>query len=555
MDNDAPDTPPGESDISVTERLDRNETSQPASGEGILPRRSSTDRYLGGVASGIADRFGIDAFVPRAGFLGLTLFTVYAADWIPAVPIFYAVLWLTFPDSTGSSILRTLRQPSSVREAAAAVAWCAALALMLSRPVFAVALALAAAAWVLLRDDQFATGVRQPMDQLAREPRRQLRTLNLRKVTPDDAATDGAAADAKESNTGNGEKGLSWGRRRRSERGEKLVGHFSRVAARPRREPALWPLTFGLIAFIVIAMAMADRLVDGGVDPSTGVNAALIGVGAVVLLSAWRGRAMWTALIVIALLPAWIGFSVADVGRFEGAGSVSHRPTVLPALGALDYENGYGSTTIDLRDLALDEGANLSVRLGVTAGSAKIYAPLDTNVVLRSKVGFGTTEVRGNGLDFFEYDREPFMDRYMVRQYDARGRGCISDYWATWEYVADRHQAAGVDLGTMSTADQDDVEPILAAIAAAGYRAPTPVDHPPVNGYTDLGFPRADSLDAFERTGDDPQAFQVAQLTWSFSADIDGQPCMEQPPPDNPATIEINATIGVGTLEVIRDEF
>ena len=556
MDIEASETSPGESDFpddgqADAGHSDAESSSHPGRGRGILPRRSNGDRYLGGVGAGIAERVGIDAFVPRAGFLGATLFTVYAADWIPVVPIIYALLWIALPDSTGRSVLRTIRHRSSLREAAAAVTSCSVLAVMLSRPIFAVALALAALAWVLLRDDQFNSDVTPPLDQPPPESSRAL-----------DANSDE-------------EKGLLWGQRRRSEQGEKLVGHFTRIASRPRRQPALWPLTFGLLAIIAIAMTVADAAFDGGIDPAIGVNAALIAVGAVVLLSAWRGRALWTALIALALLPAWVGFSVADVGRFGGTGSTNHRPTAMPVSGQLGYANGYGSTTIDLRDLPVGDGENLTVKVDVTAGSAKVYAPYDADVVLRSKVGFGTTEVRGNGLGFYEYDREPFLDRYMVRRYNAHGNGCIPDYWATWEHLVAQLQAEGVDLADMSPTDLDDVEPILAAITAAGFAAPTPLNPAPVNGYTDFGFPKAE-VPATDRTltqvdgygnvldqyGDpvepaieDPKGPPTAEVVWSYAADIDGRPCIERPPPDNPAIIEIDATIGVGTLEVIRDEF
>jgi len=512
----------------------------------LVPRRSATDRYLGGVAGGIAEKFATDPFAPRAAFLGATLFAAYAADWVPIVPLAYTVLWLLLPGPTGSSVLRTIRQRSSVRQAVAALATFGLISLLLTRPIFGFALVLAAVAWVLLSDE----APRFPGAE----------ATQLRSATPSTPQTEA-------------EHQLTrslWGRRRRAERGEEVVAEFRRIAAKPRREPALWPLAISLLAIVAVGSVIADSQLSGGLDPAIAVNLALVVIGVVVCISAWRGRAGWIAVIALALLPAWIGFSVADIGRFEDAGA-SQRPTELPASGQLNYQSGYGAMTIDLRDLPLADGDDVSVQISATAGAVKVYAPFDTDVVLHSKVGFGTTEVRGHGLNFFEYDREPHLDRSIVRRYGAHGSGCISEYWSSWDLLVTKHQTAGVDLTDFAVDSEADIEPILRAIVEAGFEAPTPVDDPvsigPINSRggpftvldqfgNEVGMV-ADlpaEMPSFEMESE-ALGQTVANRTWSYSADVNGQPCVATPPSDNPATIEIEATVGVGTLEVLRDEF
>lgn len=90
------------------------------------------------------------------------------------------------------------------------------------------------------------------------------------------------------------------------------------TARRPRREPALWPLTMGMLIVIGVAGVALDQA-TGGVDPRIVVDLALVAVGGVLALSAWRGRAGITVVALVGLVPLWLATSVPDIGR-----SVSH---------------------------------------------------------------------------------------------------------------------------------------------------------------------------------------------------------------------------------------
>ena len=569
---------------------------------GRIPLRSATDSYLGGVAGGIAQSLQVDPFMLRSGLLGATLFMAYAINWVPIVPFAYTVFWLVLPGPNGRSAVRSLARRSGQRDLVAAVSSFIVVALLLSRPIFGIALALAALAWVLLSHDDDSAGARAPVatptdvtapsgDAASSDPTSAARTLNDRVAADDMVDVDMGAPVAPGSARS---VRASWGRARRSERGEALVTSFRRrIERRPLRNPALWPLTLSLLVILTVGGFMVDATLDGGLDPALVVNLMLITIGAVIVISAWRGRALWTAAIALLLLPAWVGFSVADIGRFEGSGAVIHRPTALPESGELVYENGYGPMTIDLRNLALEPDQDLPLRIGTTAGSVTVLAPFDADVVLRSQIGFGTSEIHGHGLGFFEKDREPYLDRTTTRRYNAHGAGCWSGYWSTWRHLVATHSRFGIDFDSLLAAEEDDVDAILQVITDAGFEEPVPIDQGlggrPGVAYTmtdehgnqvltprDLSFPGGPTPFPRELSvplepapvplepasvplepAPIPEAFVPAteHRTWSYSAGRDGEPCNPQPPPLDPATIKIDATIGVGTLYIDRDEF
>ena len=83
-----------ETDMSGTETTPQHTAAHPAGGRpGERPARRAfraPERgYLGGVAAGLADHLGVDAFVVRALFLLTSVFGFGV--------LFYAGLWLTLP--------------------------------------------------------------------------------------------------------------------------------------------------------------------------------------------------------------------------------------------------------------------------------------------------------------------------------------------------------------------------------------------------------------------------------------------------------------------------
>lgn len=185
---------------------------------------------------------------------------------------------------------------------------------------------------------------------------------------------------------------------------------------RARREPALWPLTAALLIALAVGSWVVDRALPRGLDPSIPTNLAFIVIGTVVMLSAWRGRAIGTLVLALPLMVPWLAFSAADIGRFEGEGLLAVRPETLPDE-PLVLERGYGTIEADLTQLALSPGQQVEVDAAVTAGTITVWVPPTADVRVSSHLGVGMHTVRTSWYDAF--DEEPSVDRTVVRRYPA----------------------------------------------------------------------------------------------------------------------------------------
>jgi hypothetical protein len=144
----------------------------------------------------------------------------------------------------------------------------------------------------------------------------------------------------------------------------------------------------------VVCVAL-DSTLDDGIRPGVAISGALLIVGAVLVLSGWKGRARSTVLIGLALLPVWVAFSVPDVDRHDGTGERKLRPTTV-AEAEGDHELGYGRLELDLRDVELEPGQVLRSGVSLTGGIARVTVPADTELVVRGPVGLGSVWIEGD---------------------------------------------------------------------------------------------------------------------------------------------------------------
>jgi hypothetical protein len=167
----------------------------------------------------------------------------------------------------------------------------------------------------------------------------------------------------------------------------------------PARRPFLTPLTlFALVAFGGIAIAVGGgRWSEPGVVASVG----LLTIGAVLLLSAWLGRARGLIVCgIILVFPVIVSLTAGDAWRDWDANA-----TVRPAtVGQLEdhYEWGFGRRVLDLRDLRLVPGSDVRVEVDQIAGELEVLLPEDTTTRLEADVGAGNLQVEvpaATGLD------------------------------------------------------------------------------------------------------------------------------------------------------------
>ncbi len=481
-------------------------------------RRSDRDKYLSGLAGGIARRFQFDPLILRVGLVGATTFAAYAGPnlhWLVLVPYFLG--WILVPPAEGRALVARLGERAALQEVLGALVVLIIGLLVLADTQYAVAVGLGALALALFSDR------REPHEEL---PPQKVAPSGAQPATRSDTQQETQVASDHDTPT----RGMVFGRNLKL--GERASDLLTRPEKRQRREPALWPLTLSLLVLLAIVSILIDRFMSPGMDPRVVVNLALLAIGSVLVLSFWRGRARITALWALALVPFWIAFSLADVGRFEGQGNALH--TVQQSeidqseLGdALAFELGYGDLTVDLRQVELAPGSETTLVMDLTVGSASVIVPRDVTVKIDGKVGLGSYRVLSPS--YWQYDKS-LANGEIKRTFGALGSECFQHEMDATEMR---------NLALRSGVAVIDVNDLPAAIEAAGF--PRPI------------FSYTNQEQIWFESQDEGQDVRLAEVDYyAVQMSEQGQLCTPVDPPSNPATLVIQPTVGIGNLEINR---
>jgi phage shock protein PspC (stress-responsive transcriptional regulator) len=369
---------------------------EPAAGTVRRLTRRPDRRMIAGVAGGIADYLGIEAWVVRIGFVILVPFGGFGL-------LAYLIAWLLVPvagtdQSLATSVLR--RPPSGWRSyvgVALILLAVAILASAFSQPSVIWAIALIAFGLFLFRQDDPEPPDRRPpagggpggagtTAQLAvpaapppattttteplvppPAPERDTATLppDLPVWSPPPPPPDQAAA---------------WG---------------APPPRRPRRRPFLGPLTFA-VALIVTGLALTlDNLdvIDLTIGQVLAVFLTVLGAG--LLVGTWWGRA-W-GLIPVGLLAVPVVAFTALAGPVPVQGGVSERlfqPTTAAEVRP-SYRLAGGEMILDLSRVKFGPGAP-PVAASVAGGRLLVVLPDEVAADVRGRVGVGSLDLLGH---------------------------------------------------------------------------------------------------------------------------------------------------------------
>lgn len=474
--------------------------------------RSVRDRYVAGVAGGFGKRLNVDPLFIRVGLVGLTLL-LGREEGPAALPVVaYFLAWLILPTGSERSLLRRIQHRSAQQEIAGAAAVLVLALLMLSRPSLIWAGVLFAVAVAMLTD---------------------------RGRTVDQPTTDATETTPHPQPVGPADRARTWGR---SFRGGPLLEREPKVETppRPTRSPKLWPLTVSLLFAYGFGCVLLDNLLANGVDPGVAVNGALLIVGAVMLLSGWRGRAWITLLLVVPLIPLWFAFSVAAVDRLPDHPFVAS-PDGYESGDVIRASNTYGGLVIDLSRTELPATGELIAEVGVTAGQVDVWVPREAEVRIIGHVGLGAIDVYRE-VDWYSDSTESLANWGLNRTYPALGRECFEHYTddTGLGYIA---EISNVDAASAATPAQ-----VADNIEEAGY--PRPVLE--VAERIEPVFDDVSGELIIDQLTGAPVSEPVPFNQWIYQANNNGGLCVPEAAPTNPLVITIDATIGLGNLKVHR---
>lgn len=346
--------------------------------------RSSSERILGGVAGGLAQRFGLPVVLVRIGFV----VTAFVGIGFPV----YVVAWALLPTERGDRVMGH----GPVRDLVAVGAVLVA-GLMLFAQLDDVdypSLMGRAIPWLvvlgglalLLRRADRSSGRGAPPPPPPTDP------FSTSPVPPPPPGYRYTPTGAEPVVTA------------------PRVVPTPRPARAPRPRPFVGPITWG-IALVALAVMGLVELADGGrhslIGPGPMAAVVLIVFGAGIALTAFRGRARGLLLPAVALLLGLAGLTALDVraDTFEGGFDVRAASSVdLPST----LQSAIGSNRLDLGELELTEDRTVTVRQ--TAGSLRIVLPRATSTRVLLDVGTGWARVERPSASTALYDTDIAAD-------------------------------------------------------------------------------------------------------------------------------------------------
>ena len=317
-------------------------------------RRRTSDRVLGGVASGLADYLNVDPVLLRAGFAGLMIFG-------GAGLVLYAVGWLLIPaqgneDSIADDLIRQLARPAGFVAAAFFVLIAIIVVspgmteyggMFYIEPVVFWSLAVIVVGILLLlgRDRRVGQGSSVAISETPA-------------VTAADAPIMGLAAQR-------------WPARVSTPRESSPLGWYA-VAA---------------VLLVTAALAAGRILTSVEVALEQYFGAGFVAVGAALVVGAWWGRARILATLGVAVLPIALASAFITVPLVGGTGDHVYRPQSLGELQQA-YRLVGGTIWLDLSDLqAGSQPVRIAASVGI--GSLVVIVPENARVEIDAKVDGG----------------------------------------------------------------------------------------------------------------------------------------------------------------------
>lgn len=380
--------------------------------------RSREERILAGVAGGLGERFDLNPWWFRVGFIGLTLFgfaglALYVAAWLLMPDAdkedSIAVGWLSRldvddPAAIGGIVLIGVAALILVSGISIVPGRYAAAALLLVVGVLLYRGELPARSRRSSDDPAPATGgdTEAPADGEA-PPAGSPESTD----TPEGEAVageivEGGAAESAEQvdvppAAPQSEPALAGGDRlpppTRDDRAE-----FEPRRRLTRQASVLGRMTFALVLIAAGALAAADA---GGwlfPEPVHYLAAILAVIGFGLLVGAVAGRARWLIIVGVLLIPPALVASVLPNVDFTG--EVGERYFTVSA-GDINtqYRLAAGSLTIDFREVGLAPQEDVAVDIEVGAGELIVIVPADAGLLIEASVGIGSLDLLGRQRD------------------------------------------------------------------------------------------------------------------------------------------------------------
>lgn len=175
------------------------------------------------------------------------------------------------------------------------------------------------------------------------------------------------------------------------------------VAAPRRGRSVLGPVTLSVAALVAAVLLTLRALGLDGVTAPRVLAAALVVVGAGLVVGTWVGRARWLVVPGLVLALAMAGTAAADQHLGDGVGQ-----RTWVARGDATYALGAGQAVLDLRQLG-ERRSTVHVALG--AGQLVVLVPTSRAVAVTAHVHYGDVHTLQPGGERTTYGNSDQSDR------------------------------------------------------------------------------------------------------------------------------------------------
>jgi phage shock protein PspC (stress-responsive transcriptional regulator) len=219
------------------------------------------------------------------------------------------------------------------------------------------------------------------------------------------------------------------------------VGAILYLLFRNTRPTGLGGVLVRILLAIVIVAALGVVALASAWAAATGhgvaIALAIVAIGAMLIVSAFRGGARWLIIPAIVLAVPLGAIAATNVRFSDGIGERHYRPAAFSSVPADGYELGIGRLLVDLRQLPWTPNTTLDLNVDLGMGELAVAVPENVCVSADVSTTAGSIDVAGDRADGVDAEIRPEAPQTARPLLDLTGE---------------------VDLGELRVVNLDDVD-------------------------------------------------------------------------------------------------
>ncbi|MGH2952893.1 MAG: PspC domain-containing protein [Solirubrobacterales bacterium] len=166
-------------------------------------------------------------------------------------------------------------------------------------------------------------------------------------------------------------------------------------------------ILLAIIALGVLVVAALASAWAGATGHGVVVALLIVGIGALLALSAFRGGARWLIVPAVVLALPLAAVAAADIRFADGIGEREYRPATVATIPDDGYELGIGRLEVDLRELDWEPDGIVDLDVDLGIGQAVVAVPEHVCVAGELRARAGHVKVAGTSSDGIDAELVP----------------------------------------------------------------------------------------------------------------------------------------------------